>query len=100
MCAPEWWPSNPSTGKGQDSRGPRQQGAQADEVVRRRRKGHDPVDEFAAAVPQLPQPAYCLHPSQDLLDQPPCLFTDTVPCMARGADVDRAPLLSPLAVLV
>src|SRR3977135_3516080 len=90
MCAPRWWPSGPSVGKRRYSRGPRQQCAQADQVVRRRGKGHDPVDEFATPVPQLPQPADRLHPSEDLLDQLPFLLTDGVPGMARGAVVDRA----------
>src|SRR2546427_866364 len=69
------------------SRGPRQQGAQADQVVGRRREGHDPVDEFTTAVPQLPQSAHRLHPSEDLLDQLPFLLADGVSGMWRTAAV-------------
>ena len=41
--------------------------ADADQVVRRRREGDDPVDECAPAMPHLPQAADRLHPPKDLL---------------------------------
>jgi hypothetical protein len=47
------------------------QGAQADQIVGSRREGHDPIDEFAAAMAELAQPADGLQPAEDLLNQLP-----------------------------
>ena len=63
------------------SRSPRQEGAQANQVVRRGGKGHDPIDECAAPMSQLPQPAYRFHPAEDLLDQLAFLLADGIPGM-------------------
>src|SRR6266436_1021297 len=63
------------------SRRPRQESAQANQVVRRGGKGHDPIDEFATAVSQLPQPAHRFHPAKDLLDQLALLLADGIPGM-------------------
>src|SRR6266850_5693399 len=72
------------------SRGPREQGAQADQVVRRGGEGDDPIDEFATAMPELAQTADGLQPAKDLLDQFPFLLADRVAGMPRGPLVDRA----------
>lgn len=70
------------------SRRPRQKCAQANHVVRRGGKGHDPIDEFATAVSQLPQPAHHFHPAKDLLDQLALLLTDGISRMTSGAAID------------
>jgi len=48
-----------------------------------RREGDDPIDAFAAAMPELAQPADGLQPAEDLLDQLPLplewqFATDTI----------------------
>src|SRR5439155_11410750 len=72
------------------SRGPREQRAQADQVVRRGREGDDPIDACTAAMPKLAQPADGFQPAEDLLDQLPLLLADGVPGMARGPIIDGA----------
>src|ERR1700738_2530087 len=42
-------------------------------------------------MPQLPQPANCFHPAEDLLDQLSFLLADGIPGMTAGAAVDRRP---------
>src|SRR5216684_5985299 len=83
-----WRPGGP--GVGWRSRGPRQQCAQAYQVVGRRGEGHDPIDETASTMPQLPQPADRLHPTKDLFNQLPFLLADQVAGVSRGAAVDGA----------
>src|SRR6266850_5774126 len=90
-CTPRWWsPDRPSDLS--RSRGPRQERAQADQVVRRRREGHDPIDEFTAAMPKLAQPADGLQPTEDLLNQLPFLLADRVARMPSGPAIDSAAL--------
>src|SRR5678815_2017950 len=88
ICAPQWcfaWPSDRPW-----SRGPRQQRAQADQVVRRRREGDDPIDECPAAMAELAQPADRLQPPKDLFDQLPLLLADGIAGMPRGSLIDGA----------
>src|SRR4051794_30554898 len=59
-----------------------------DQVVGGRGEGHDPIDQFAATVPQLAQPADGLHPAEDLLNQFPFALTDGVARMTGRAPVD------------
>ena len=80
-------PSRGRVGRLSTSRRPRQEGAQADQVVRRRGEGHDPIDEGAAAMAQLSQPAHRLHPAEDLLDQLPFLLADGIARVARDPAV-------------
>src|SRR5688572_11441845 len=72
------------------SRRPREQRAQADQVVRRGREGDDPIDAFAAAMPELAQAADGLQPAKHLLDQLPLLLADRVAGLTCGPNIDRA----------
>src|SRR5262249_35091700 len=72
------------------SRGPREQGPQPDQVVRGGSERHDPVDQLAAAVPQLAQTADGLHPAEDLLNQLPSLLADRVAGVPRRPPINRA----------
>ena len=65
-----------------------QERPQADQVVRRGREGHDPVDEFTPAVPQLPQAADGLHPAKHLFDQFALALADGIARVPRGPAVD------------
>src|ERR1700719_1060302 len=68
----------------------RDQIAPADQLVRRGGEAHDPVDEAAAAMPELAQQPHGLHPAKGLLDQFPAPLTDRVTGMARRPSIDRA----------
>ena len=81
--------STPRGGGDPSTSGWCQQCSQADQVVGRRGEGHDPIDELAAAVPQLAQPADGLHPAEDLLDQFPFPLADRIARVPGGAAVDR-----------
>src|SRR3990170_4006199 len=70
------------------SRGPRHQGAQADQVISSRRERDDPIDARPAAMAQLAQAADGFHPAEDLLDQFPFPLADGIPPVARGAAID------------
>src|SRR4029077_13930073 len=72
------------------SRGPREEGPQANQVVRGRRERHDPIDACAATMPQLPQPADGLHPAKDLLDQFAALLADRRAVVPGRPTVNRA----------
>src|ERR1700692_2374353 len=89
-CVLRWWSQGGSGPVMPRSRGLRQERARGDQVVPRRGEGHDPIDEFAATMPQLPQPADGLHPAEDLFDQLPFLLADQVAGMPRGATVHGA----------
>src|SRR6266540_7159115 len=89
-CTPRWSPDQQKDMSW--SRGPRQECAKADQVVRRRRESHDPIDDVAAAMPELAQSADGFQPTKDLLDQLPPLLADRVPGMSRGPVVDGAAL--------
>src|SRR5687767_7103781 len=91
-CTSRWCPPGRRGWLTPRSRGPRQQCAQADQVISRRREGHDPIDELTAAVPQRAQPADGLHPPEDLLDQLPLLLANRVPRITSGPVVDGAAL--------
>src|SRR5258708_26521504 len=67
-----------------DSRRPRQQRTEPDQVVGRGGEGDDPIHEESAAVPQLAQAADRFHPAKDLLDQFPFSLADGVALMAGG----------------
>src|SRR5687768_5105237 len=84
------WRSRYSNNATWHSRRPREQRAQADQVVRRGREGDHPIDAFAAAMPELAQPAHGLQPAEDLLDQLPLLLADRVTGMMTGPIVDGA----------
>src|SRR5438105_15149404 len=71
------------------SRDPRQERAQANQVVRRRGKGHDRIDEFAAPMSQLSQSTYRIHPAEDLLDQTSLLLADRIPGITAGTAFDH-----------
>src|SRR5919108_4667747 len=49
---------------------PCEQSAQANQIVRRGGKGHDPINEFAAAMPQLAQAADRFHRDARTVYQP------------------------------
>src|SRR5437867_13267738 len=68
---------------------PRRQCAQANQIVRRGSKGHDPIDELAASVPQLPQAAHGFHPSEHLFDQLAPALANRVARVSSRAAVDR-----------
>src|SRR6266481_2323316 len=72
------------------SRGSREEGAQTDHVVCRRGEGHDPIDAFTAAMPELAQPADRLHPAKDLLDQFPLSLADGIAGRTRRSIIDGA----------
>src|SRR5450759_552983 len=90
LWAPRWGLSGGPGRVGRRSRGPREQCAQANQVVGRRGEGHDPIDEDAATMPQLPQAADGLHPAEDLFDQLPFLLADEVAGVPSGTAVDGA----------
>src|SRR5438552_11869806 len=77
------------------SHGPPEQCPQANQVVGGRGKGDVPIDEVAAAMPQLPQPADGLHPAEDLLDQLTSLLTDRIARVTGCPIVDRTLLHLP-----
>src|SRR5204862_1609218 len=91
-CTSRRWPPGGLGCATPRSRRPRQQCAQADQVISRRREGHDPIDELTAAVPQLAQPADGLHPPEDLLYQLPLLLADRVAGMTQGPIIEGAAL--------
>src|SRR6185369_11353454 len=69
----------------------RQQGAHADQVVRRGGEDEVPVDPPTAAMAQLPEQADRFHPTKALLDEFALALTDRVAGMARGPGIDRTP---------
>src|SRR5437764_5396911 len=77
------------------SRGPREQCSQANQVVGGRGKGDVPIDEVAAAMPQLPQPADGLHPAEDMIDQLTSLLTDRIARVTACTILDRTLLHLP-----
>lgn len=56
-----------------------------------------PIDNVAAAVPQLPQAADRLHPPERLLDQLAPLLTDQVAVVTSRSLINRALLLQSLS---
>ena len=54
------------------------QGPSSHQVVRRRRKGDDTVDQRPAPVAQFPQPADAFQPAKELLGRLPLALTDLV----------------------
>jgi hypothetical protein len=66
-----------------------QERAQANQVIGRRGKRDDPVDELPAAVPQLPQ-ATGLHPTKHLLDELASSLADGVARVPRRPAINRA----------
>src|SRR4051812_37949463 len=77
-----WCPSS--------SRGSGGQVAPAHEVVRGGAEGEDPIDEPAAAVPQLPEQRHGLQPAKRLLNEFPLAMTNAIARMSRRAGVDGA----------
>src|SRR5688500_2671666 len=73
------------------SRRPREQRAQADQVVGGRCEGDDPVDERTAAMAELAQAAHGLQPAEDLLNQLPFPLAGRVARMPRRPLVDGTP---------
>src|SRR5205823_4777647 len=51
-------------------------------------KGHDPIDEFAAAMPQLPQTAHRLHPAKHLFNQLALPLANRIAGMSRRPAVN------------
>src|SRR5712691_3044019 len=92
-CAPRRWPPRDAGAVTSRSRGPREQCAQADQIVGRRGEGHDPIDEGAAAMPELPQAAHGFHPPEDLFDQLPFSLTDGIAGVTRRPTINGAVLL-------
>ena len=82
------------------SRRPREQGSQSDQVVGNGGERHVPIDDVAAAVPQLPQAADRLHPPERLLDQLAPLLTDQVAVVTSRSLINDGigePAVQPLA---
>src|SRR5438445_11291516 len=76
-----------------------EQSPQPDQVVGRRMKGKDPIDERTTAMMELAQQADGLHPPKRLLDQFPFPLTDLVPGMPSRARIDRAAPVRRLGIL-
>src|SRR5712691_1917201 len=74
------------------SRG-RVQGADADQVVRRRGEQELPVHAPSATVPELAQSADGLHPAEDFLDAFAGALTDGIARMPGGPRIERATVL-------
>ena len=87
-CISEWRSVCGPTAVAARSRRPREQRAQAHQVVRRRGEGNDPIDAFPAPMPEFAQPADGFQPAEDLLDQLPLLLADRVAGMTGGPSVD------------
>src|SRR6266540_4863675 len=68
---------------------PRQERAQADQVVRRGREGDDPIHEFPAAMAQLAEAADGFHPAKHLFHQLAFPLTDGIAGGPCGPAVDR-----------
>src|SRR5882672_2390489 len=60
----------------------------ADQVISRGREDEDPVDAFAAAVPQLAQQADRLQPTEDLFDSFAFPLTDLITRMSGGSTIN------------
>ena len=86
LCIAQWRPEGSVLTP--RSRRSCEQCAQPDQIVGGRGEGDDPVDQFAAAVSELPQAADGFHPTEDLLDQFPLPLADGVARMPRRAIVD------------
>src|SRR5580765_3823674 len=69
--------------------GLRDERAHPDQVVRRRRKGKDPLDARPASMSHLPQQRDGFHPAKRLLHQLALALTDDVARMAGVARIDR-----------
>src|SRR5882672_12547743 len=59
-----------------------------DQVISRSREDEDPVDAFAAAVPQLAQQADRLQPTKDLFDPFALPLTDLITRMPSGTTIN------------
>ena len=76
-------------------RGPRDQIAPPDQVVRRGGEGTDPIDETAAAMAEFLEQPDRLHPSEGLFDVLTTTLARGVARMPRCAVIDRASALAP-----
>jgi len=81
------------------SSGPREQGAQPDQVVRRCVEGEDPIHQYRAAMVELAQQSDGLHPPEGLFDQLSFSLTDRVSGVTRRAAIDRAAATIGLRIL-
>ena len=76
----------------------RDQIAPADQVVGRGAEGEDPIDEAAAAVPQLAKQRDGLQPAKRLLNQRALALTDPIPGVSGRARVDSAAAVAELVL--
>src|SRR5258708_36783329 len=67
----------------------RPQGADADQVVRGRRKDQGPADPVTTTMSQLVEHPNRLHPSEALFDELALPLTHQIPRMARRPRIDR-----------
>src|SRR5882672_8241741 len=66
----------------------------ADQVISGGREDEDPVDAFAAAVPQFAEQAHRLQPTEDLFDPFSLPLTDLITRMPGGATINGRAAIS------
>src|SRR5438045_7774932 len=76
-----------------------EQRTHAHQIERGRSEDERPIDAGSAAVPQLPQQADGLHPTEALLDQFSFLLTDRVAGMTGRTRIDRTAAMCRLGIL-